>query len=104
MTNLNHPPITPLRRISEEEFHAIQRAHSGPGGVIDPMRMACSGESCRQGRAPCVTPDACCLSDDEDDSEFGALEGLAKGMPYIAAAWAVVAVAATAAWLKWWPL
>ena len=62
--------------------------------------MRCSGESCRQGRQPCATPDACRQS---EDSDFGALEGLTRGIGYIAAAWAVVGVLAFLAWLAWWP-
>ncbi len=58
----------------------------------------CSGESCRQGRQPCATPDACRQAENED-SQFGALEALANGFGYIAAAWAVIAVVAVVVWL-----
>ena len=27
----------------------------------------CSGESCRQGRLPCATPEACRLSEDDEE-------------------------------------
>lgn len=114
-TNLNQPSLMPNRRISEEEFDAIQAAHRGD--VSDMLRRvayvarehrqaACTGNACRSGREPCPTPEACQLParDENDDSQFGALEGMVRGLPYLAAAWAVVAVLAFLAWLKWWPL
>jgi len=39
---------------------------------------------------------------DDEDSEFGALEGLTRGSGYIAAAWAIIAATAVAAYLIWW--
>ena len=63
----------------------------------------CKADACRQGREPCATPDACRLaSEDAEDSEFGALEGLARGGRYIVAAWAFIAAVAGAAYLIWW--
>ena len=91
MTNLNRPSLLPNRQISEDEIDAIQRANRGDLQV-------CRGGSCRQGRQPCTTPDACRLS---EDSDFGALEGLTRGIGYIALAWAVVGVLV---FLVWWTL
>ena len=59
----------------------------------------CRANACRSGRLPCPTPDACRQA--AEDSDFGALEGLARGLPYVAAAWAIIAVIAVAAWLIW---
>ena len=39
---------------------------------------------------------------DDDDSEFGALEGLTHGMPYVVVAWGIIAAGAAAAYLIWW--
>ena len=39
---------------------------------------------------------------DDDDSEFGALEGLTHGMPYVVVAWGIIAATAVAAYLIWW--
>ena len=39
---------------------------------------------------------------DDEDSEFGALEGLTHGMPYVVVAWGIIAATAVAAWLIWW--
>ena len=58
---------------------------------------SCSGE-CDQGRRKCRTPDACRLP---EDSEFGALEGLARGSGWIALSWLAVALCAGLAWLAW---
>lgn len=60
----------------------------------------CKADACRQGRDKCATPDACRLA--SEDSEFGALEGLARGGRYIVAAWAFIAAVAGAAYLIWW--
>lgn len=85
------------------------RAHNGPGGLVDPMARQrryslpmCSGDGCRQGRDPCRTPDACRVSAENADSEFGALEGVVRGGRYILGCWAVIAVTAAAAYLIWW--
>ena len=39
---------------------------------------------------------------DDEDSEFGALEGLTRGMPVLVGAWAIIAATAVAAYLIWW--
>ena len=39
---------------------------------------------------------------DDEDSEFGALEGLTHGMPYVVVAWGIIAAGAAAAYLIWW--
>ena len=39
---------------------------------------------------------------DDEDSEFGALEGLTHGMPYVVVAWGIIAATAVAAYLIWW--
>lgn len=58
---------------------------------------ACYG-ACDQGRRECTTPDACRLPADDEDSEFGALQGLVNGRRYIAAAWLVIAVVGAVVW------
>ena len=66
-------------------------------------RAACRANACQSGDLPCPTPDGCRLAaDDDEDSEFGALEGLTRGSGYIAAAWAIIAATAVAAYLSWW--
>lgn len=49
------------------DLAAAQRVDDRP--LYAPLRTfpACSG-NCKQGRAPCVTPDACLLADDEPAS------------------------------------
>ena len=60
----------------------------------------CKADACRQGRDQCATPEACRLAD--EDSDFGALDGLISGRRYIFGAWAVIAATAVAAYLIWW--
>ena len=114
MTNLNHPSLMPSRRISAEEFAAIQASHredvenmlSRAAYVAREYTTAEDRESCSSCKGQCSTP-AACGRDEDDDSEFGALEGLTRGMPYIVGAWGVVAVILAAAWISWpwwWPL
>ena len=64
----------------------------------------CKADACAQGRNPCPIPESCRLAaeDADSDSEFGALEGLTHGMPYVVVAWAIIATTAVAAYLSWW--
>lgn len=112
-TNLNHPSLMPNRPISADEFDAIQRAHNGDVDdmlqrvaymVREQRQTDCVCWQGQQGRKPCSTPAACglCEQDDQEhESQFGALEGLTKGMPYVALAWVVVAALALVGWLVW---
>lgn len=60
---------------------------------------ACYG-ACDQGKRDCPTRDACRIPADEE-SDFGALEGLTRGARFIVGAWLFIfAVAALAWWLS----
>jgi len=63
---------------------------------------ACRANACQSGDVPCPTPDACRLDDDDADSDFGALEALARNWRHIVAPWAFIAACAGAAYLIWW--
>ena len=58
---------------------------------------ACYGQ-CEQGRRECNTPDACRLPAKDEDSEFGAFDGLVRNVKYFAGAWLVIAVLGALAW------
>lgn len=60
---------------------------------------ACRSNACASGHKECPTPDACRIPADDDDSEFGAFDGLVRGGKYIAAAWIVIGLMAA---LVWW--
>ncbi len=57
----------------------------------------CSGESCRQGRSDCKTPDACQLPEGDDEGS-----GIVRGVLYGLIAW--LAVALCFAVVTWGPL
>jgi hypothetical protein len=63
----------------------------------------CCGD-CLQVDLPCKTPQACRLPDDDEDSQFGALEPLARLWPWLITAWAVIGVLVFLVWLAWWPM
>ncbi|MCU0919148.1 MAG: hypothetical protein MUF16_02250, partial [Burkholderiaceae bacterium] len=57
---------------------------------------ACRGKDCASGQE-CPTPDACRLPA-EEDSDFGALDGIVRSWAYMAAAWIVVFAAVAVIW------
>jgi hypothetical protein len=76
-----------------------QRRRSEPMDFKPTVTRACTGP-CDQGRDKCATPEACRLPtrDENDDSEFGALEGLVRGRRYHASAWVALGAIALGIW------
>lgn len=54
------------RNIPRERMHRIAEIE---GGFLPREQARCSGGSCRQGRAKCETPEACCTPVDDDMSD-----------------------------------
>ena len=58
---------------------------------------ACYGQ-CEHGNKACPSPDACRLPAEDEDSEFGALEGLVHTRRFIGLAWLVIFAAVAVFW------